>query len=83
MAKNYESVSDALKLAEEESLQRLGDAFQEHLKWLQQAADELRLQVTSHIAKSSTRAKRGRPADKVGHSYISAANAMPQCTKRG
>jgi hypothetical protein len=65
MAKNYEAVREALQAAGEEKLQGLSEIFQGHKHWLQQASDELRIQVSNATGKQPSKTTRGRTALKV------------------
>jgi hypothetical protein len=69
MARNYEAVREALRLAGEAKLQSLDDAFQEHQAWFRQAAEELKVQAAECLPQAQEqpqRASRRRAAaDKV------------------
>ena len=62
MAKNYETICEALRLTGEQKLLKLSNTFQEHQEWLKQAFEDARSQLLSQKGPRSTKPGRARDA---------------------
>ena len=62
MAKNYETICEALRLTGEQKLLKLSNTFQEHQKWLKQAFEDARLQLLPQKGPRNTKPRRAKGA---------------------